>query len=276
MALGGSTTFGTYLESWERAYPHQLQLALRRLGGYDHVEVINAGVPGYTSWESAANLLFRIPDLAPDLVIIYHGINDLNPRLGDPDYYDGLNSGKGIWIVHDEPAPSSVLYRYIASKLGWELKVAYSLGELFQQPADYRACGLAMASPPICRSLGMSVEQTLAANPPIYFERNLRSMVVLTREMGSRALLLTWAYSPHEYPMPGGDFMTAPFRQAAVAEHNQITRALAADMGSLHYDLAATMPEDRQYWLDGLHMSAAGTSEMARQLAGYLAAVGLH
>lgn len=43
-------------------------------------EVINAGVPGYTSAESMINYQLRVSRLKPDLVIIYHGYNDLKPN----------------------------------------------------------------------------------------------------------------------------------------------------------------------------------------------------
>ena len=272
VALGGSTTFGTYLDTWEKAFPHQLQVALRTTYGHSAVELINAGVPGYTSWESAVNLLLRISDLEPDMIIVYHGVNDLNPRLSDPDYYAGLNIGKGIWIEHDDRLPASVLYRFALNKLGHDIRVTYTLGESFRQPADYRSCGLdANALVPYCRHLDMTVEDVLKENPPIYYERNLRNMVVLARNMGSRALLVTWSYSPYEYNIPGGDFMAEEFRQVAIAEHNEIVRDVADDLDTLFYDLADTMPVDPKYWIDGLHMSEVGTSEMARQLSQYLA-----
>lgn len=123
VALGGSTTYGIYLDRWQDAYPHKLQQALTEAHGYQDIEVINAGVPGYTSWESAVNLMLRIPDLKPDMVIVYHGVNDINPRLSAPQHYDGLNSGRGTWIDYAEPLPASVLYRYMMSKLGRDIKV---------------------------------------------------------------------------------------------------------------------------------------------------------
>ena len=39
-------------------------------------EVLNCGVPGYTSIESLVNLELRLLELDPDVVLIYHGIND--------------------------------------------------------------------------------------------------------------------------------------------------------------------------------------------------------
>lgn len=276
VALGGSTTFGEYLESWEAAYPYQLQQLLRDDYGYEQVEVINAGVPGYTTWESSVNFLLRVQDLDPNMIIIYHGVNDLNPRLSDPEFYDGLNLGKGIWIDHDEPLPVSALYRFAMNKLGQDIKVNYSLGEQFHRPDAYRSCGLDVSGDvPVCKFLDMTVAEVLETNPPIYFERNLRNMIYMAQGMGIDVMLVSWAYSPFEYAIPGGDFMTYDFRQEAIADHNAIIRGLNYSENILFYDLAATMPEDRPYWIDGLHMSEEGTHEMARQLGEYLADVGM-
>jgi len=271
VALGGSTTFGEYLSTYQEAYPHQLQQILRETYGYTDVDVINAGVPGYTTWESAVNLLLRVPDLDPDMVIVYHGINDVNSRLSDPQYYDGINLGKGVWIEHDDPLPISALYRFVAYRLGQRIKVNYTLGEQFLRPTDYRSCGLDVSGEePRCSFLDMTVDEVLTTNPPVYFRQNLQHMIYLAQGMEIDFLLVSWAYSPFEYDIPGGDFMTYDFRQQAVDEHNQIIRDLAATNNILFYDLAETMPDDRAYWIDGLHMSVRGTIEMAEQLAGYL------
>lgn len=70
LCLGGSTTYGTRLSPQE-AYPAQLEKTLRT-SGHD-VSVINGGVEGYTSWEILASLLFRAPEINPDIVIVYQG-----------------------------------------------------------------------------------------------------------------------------------------------------------------------------------------------------------
>ena len=58
---------------------------------YENIEVINAGVPGYTSWETLINFQFRVLDIEPDLIIIYHGTNDTHARLVLPKFYQSDN-----------------------------------------------------------------------------------------------------------------------------------------------------------------------------------------
>jgi len=273
VAVGGSTTYGLFLDLWQLAYPRQLEETLRRDYGYDQVELINAGVPQYSTWESAVNMLLRIPDLEPDLIIIYHGINDVGVRLTDPDFYDGLNSGKGYWIDRDDPLPPSVLWRFALKRLGYELPVAYELDTTFKRPDGIRACDQDTSGPETtCTGFDMTASEVLAANPPIYFERNLRNMILLARAMNSDVMLVTWAYSPIDFPIAGGGGMVHQHLQYGADEHNAIVRRLAEAEGTLFYDLAASMPTDEQYWVNGVHMKAAGTAEMARQIAAYLAA----
>ena len=121
----------------------------------------------------------------------------------------------------------------------------------------------------------MSASDVLSANPPIYFERNVRNMIRLARGMNSEVLLLTWAYSPLDFPIEGGGGMVYTYLQDGVDEHNAIVRKIAEEEGTLFYDLAASMPIDQKFWVNGIHMKAAGTAEMARQVAEYLISTGI-
>ena len=275
VALGGSTTYGLFLDLWQLAYPHQLERFLRDDYGYDHVELTNAGAHNYSTWESAVNMLLRVPDLEPDMIIIYHGINDLGVRLTDPDYYDGLNTGRGYWVDLDNPLPFSALWRLGMKKLGYELKAAYELDATFRSPDGLRSCMQDTSkNDTYCQGFDMAASEVLTANPPVYFERNMRNMILLARGMGTEVVLLTWAYSPLDFPIEGGGGMVYKHLQDGVAEQNAIVRRLAEEEGTLFYDLAASMPIDEEFWVNGIHMKSAGTAEMARQLAEYLASTG--
>ena len=274
-ALGGSTTYGIAIGHWKQAWPWVLQQFLRNDHGYRQAELVNAGVPLYTSWESAVNLLLRVPDLEPDLVIIYHGINDLFARMVDPAMYDGLYSGRGYWRDNYDRLPSSALLRLTMNKLGLE-SVTDQLGLSFTRPAGFRVCNPNhTVAEGDCSGLEMTAREVLEDNPPVYFERNLRSMITLARDIGSRVLLLTWAYSPLEYDVPRNSSMARDYMQEGIAEQNAIVRRLAAEYGTLFYDLAANMPIDKELWADDLHMNEAGARVMAELLAEYLAGAGV-
>ena len=91
VALGESTTFGCTLNADDKPWPEVLEEAVQnRLKLSRPVEVINAGVPGYTLLHNLARLNSDILPLKPDMIISYHGYNGLdllstsNPRRDPP------------------------------------------------------------------------------------------------------------------------------------------------------------------------------------------------
>jgi lysophospholipase L1-like esterase len=74
LALGDSTTFGLGVED-DQTWPAILQQRLRAElpGG---VEVINAGVPGYTAYQGLRYFEMHAASLRPDLVLATFGFND--------------------------------------------------------------------------------------------------------------------------------------------------------------------------------------------------------
>jgi hypothetical protein len=65
--LGGSGTYTIKVRDYRQSFPAQLERQLRETYGRTNVEVINAGVGGYNSWEILINLQFRVLDLQPTM-----------------------------------------------------------------------------------------------------------------------------------------------------------------------------------------------------------------
>lgn len=82
--LGGSAAFDMWKrdeETWAEELERELSGVLRR-----PVEVLNAGTPGYSTWQSVRLLESRILAYDPDLVLVYHLYNDsLYFRFDDRD-----------------------------------------------------------------------------------------------------------------------------------------------------------------------------------------------
>ncbi len=265
VAVGGSSTFGTSVKRWEEAYPAQLEQVLHEEYGYTNVEVINGGVGGHNSWETLISLEFRVLDLEPDLVIVYQNANDVHARLVLPDAYKGDNSGRRkLWDakVVEEATPRktlpSVLWRFVGINFGWLQKRANAeLNDAFSQP-----CTGARADKDC---LGISPRKALEANPPVYYERNIRNMIAIAHANGAEVLLLTWAYRSTTI-----DYTSRGYYQDAFKEHNLIVERLAGEMDARFYDFAADMPLDKEYWDDGLHMTVEGNRVRAELIAAYL------
>ncbi|MEZ4670544.1 MAG: SGNH/GDSL hydrolase family protein [Anaerolineae bacterium] len=253
VTLGGSTTYSSSTSA-DEAYPAQLQKVLRDEYGYASVEVVNGGVPGYTSWDTFVNYALRGVELQPDLLIIYDGINDIEPRAADPDCYRGLNPYRGINPYRGlwQPAPSlspSTLYRLVGIHFGWVPDPSTVSGSF-----DYylRTCSFDDAN--------------IKDNPPVYFERNLRSIIAIAHADHTQVLLSSWTYDQtRESPD------VPPTWQAAIIEQNELVHDLATEYDLPYYDLAATgLGNTSTFWADPIHMSAAGTLEQAHQYAAYI------
>jgi len=263
--LGGSTTYGTGVAT-DETYPAQLQQILRDEYGYMNVEVVNAGVESYASHDSLANLTYHVLDHEPDMVIVYHGINDVRARLVDPDFYSGLNLQRGIWSpdrLENRISPS-VLLRFVGIQLGispnpllWETQLA--------TPASVVRCGLEDID---CRPLEMTQAEVIAANPPIYIERNLRNMAAIAQANDAEIVFSTWAFSGEDTELP--NYMQNENLQDAVAEQNALILELAEELDVPAVDFAAAMPVDAELWQDGMHMTPAGTTEQAATYAAFL------
>ena len=86
VCLGGSSTYGHTPSSDATTWPARLEYWLndqRDKHGMT-VEVINGGLSGWSTFESTVNLAFRMVEFEPDLVIVYHTINDMRCALYDP------------------------------------------------------------------------------------------------------------------------------------------------------------------------------------------------
>ena len=76
VALGESTTFGATIRADDRPWPEVLEQRIADELDCDvPVQVINAGVPGWTLANNLARLEADIWPLAPDLIVSYHGYN---------------------------------------------------------------------------------------------------------------------------------------------------------------------------------------------------------
>lgn len=260
VALGGSTTYTIKVEDNNKTFTSRLENILKNQYGYKDVEVINAGVGGYSSWESLVNLQFRVLDMEPDLVIIYHGVNDIHTRLVPHAAYKGDNSGRRKQWANPRIAlwEQSALLRIISRKLHFTRQV--SLGS-FVDAETYYGAG---------NRLGYQVSiedqiQMLNENPPEYFRRNLANMVEISRRQNARVLLATFAHTI-EITDEGNN----PVYEQGYQENNSVVRTVANRLSCPLYDFAESMPESKMYWADSVHLTEAGAKLKAELFAQYI------
>lgn len=76
LSLGESSSYGTGV-GWQETYAYVLE---KKINTQEHdVQVINAGVRAWSTLQSARFLELKIDELQPDLVLVYHEVNDFLP-----------------------------------------------------------------------------------------------------------------------------------------------------------------------------------------------------
>lgn len=260
VALGGSSTYDVSIKDNSEIFTAQLEKLLKEKYGYTKVQVINAGVPGYNSWEMLANLEFRVLDLDPDLVIIYEGTNDVHARLVQPAAYRGDDSGRRqAWKA---PRVSlwehSALLRILSRALNFTRQV--SVDDFVSSPTY-----VSWPFESRLKENDLDPAEILEENPPIYFRRNLENMIAIATEHDVQILFSTWAYSPNL-----NDYASQTYYQQGFRENNDVVKEVAASHDIPMFDFAAVMPQEAIYWADGRHVNEAGALVKARLFAAYM------
>ncbi len=278
--LGGSTTYGNTVDAPEEAYPAQLEVELRRRTGRN-IRVVNAGASGWSSLESLINLETRVLDLEPDLVIVYHGINDVATRLvWPPAAYRSDKSGSLLHSAGLDAAPPWPeqltlvrIFLVATGRIRSHLDLAESLGRIAstaqyfhftQQKTD--------GSYPSGIFRKVPAERILAVNPPRYLRRNLESLIGVARAHGVTLVLATFAWSEKVTYDP---VLTAPEIVNAMAEQNELVLAVGREREVPVYDFAAEMPDDPSLYVGAVHMGVEGSRVQARLFADFLLREGL-
>lgn len=254
LCAGGSTTFDLGAANDPATWPALLE------AGLPGTEVWNAGFPGWTSAENLISFALRDGDLEPDLLIVYQGINDLQPASHQPfdRQYEGGHAAEsrlalGLGLPPIGWSERSLLLEKARDLLGqprdpWQrLKVPAGGGRLERLP-----------------------EAAVAT-----FERNVRSLIALAGWRAGRVLLVTQPLRlRREAAAADRDYLAGWLQgldpEAAAGELerlNEVLRRLAGEDGVALADAAREIDWQDADFVDPMHTSAAGS----RKLAAYLA-----
>jgi len=246
--VGGSTVYDTEIQDHRASFPAQLENCLRERG-HPEVEVVNAGVGGYTSFETLIDLALRVLEVAPDLLVIYHNTNDVHARLVPPDAFRCDNSGyRHEWWSRDPWWDHALFLRYLGVQWGFSPRntLEQHTKVLHDEGRDFAAC--------------------IQGNGTGYFARNTAQMIALVRARGTQVMLTSFASCPAR----GGYAAESHYRRG-FAENDAAMRELSGRLDVPFYDFAAEMPGDLEYWADGVHNTAAGARKKAELFAAFVA-----
>jgi lysophospholipase L1-like esterase len=266
VVLGGSTAYTLMVEDNEKTFTEQLEKVLKNTYGYENVEVINAAVGGYDSWESLINLEFRVLDIEPDMVIVYQGADDVHARLVSPEAYVGDNSGRRKkWEI-----PAIKLYehscflRIISRLLGYTQPI--NINFFVMAPTYEGACSVNYDQ----KSSDTMANELLRKNPPVYFRRNLLNMAAIAKIHNVELVFATWTYSPYF-----GEYESTPHYQQGFSDNNKVLKEVADSQNIPFFDFAKVMSNERRYWADGRHVNEEGALLKAELFAEFIHRSGL-
>lgn len=259
---GGSTTLDILSPDDASTWPARLGALLA-----PRADVANAGFTGWTSLESLVSLAIRDVDLAPDLVVVLSGVNDLQPAGHDPftpDYSLGhlelLPRVTGVAPVPVRLVSRSVLLEFALGRLRPQ---GGGSGEGFTPSYEWKG--------------GPKRDDIPDAAVAVY-ERNLRSTAAVARAHGAATLFVAQSVRLRKGReaedgawiaawTPG---LTTKGYLAGLARYNAVAKKLSDEGAALFFDPEAGGAFPDAAFADPVHFSPEGSDLFARAVAAFL------
>jgi lysophospholipase L1-like esterase len=257
---GGSTTFDLLAADDAHTWPALLGSLLAPR----NTDVVNAGFPGWTTVESLVSLELKDVDVAPDLVLVFAGANDLQPAGHEPftrDYSKG----------HGELLPRVLGVAPIPLRLASRSVFVETLLDRMRRGPE-RPEGWA----PAWEWSGGPRKDDVSQDAVDVFVRNLRSTIGVARAHGARTVFVAQSVrvrkgresSDDEYLMSWTPGLTPAGVKKGLARYTEAERALATEAGELFLDPSGGLEDDD--YADPLHFSAKGSDRFAKLLDAWI------
>jgi lysophospholipase L1-like esterase len=248
LAVGDSCTFGSGAGQSD-TWPAQLA---RRLGAdrpERPVEVVNAGVPGFSSWQVIRYLEIEGWGLEPDVVVIASGINDAHPaNAGDKRPF-----GESRWLSDRE-------YAAVLRDEG-----ALGITRLLRR-AGILPLGSGSAGH------GDGVKRRV---PLDEYEAGLRRFASEARDRGVTPVIVAW---PLQSQVGPGDAAPDPALEDVArvyARYQAAAEAAARSGDAVFVPLIGRMDGRTDLFVDPVHMNAEGYGRVADAVADALESAGV-
>lgn len=270
LCLGGSTTGCEEVREAE-TWPARLEAWLRERIPERPIRVINAGVPTYDTRMSLLDYSVRLHRLEPDVVAIYHGINDLRSharggiRVSPAKNYTGR--AMEPFVFESESRKHS---------LGEDLRSVLGHSRLIRL-ADAAWKRMRAAKP---AGLAKPDAEGIEAFAAFY-----RALVRQIHGSGARAVPMTFQIaSPGRFSREDERKVDASFGiylshgihdrdvgRRIVALQNEAIRAIARDEGAPVCEVEGRVPADRDHFVDVCHFTSEGSRRVAEALGASVA-----
>ncbi len=254
LTLGGSALFN-------RRMTARLKDALAAASPR-RVEVLGAALRAHTTWSSVHKYRY-LAHHDFDLVLVYHGINDLYANHVAPDDFRTDYSHLRAWYRRHPLLDRSVIARAIYNRFLHDTPEGRMAGAGFAAADVFRA-NLATLVDEVQRDGGTPVLLTFAWSIPGHY----------TDEAFARGEV--GYHNPEGYDrVPVSYWGPAPWVREGLARHDLVVHELAAERDVPLIDQRRWIGEDLVWFGDVCHLSEAGTRRFVENVARELAAQGL-
>ncbi|MDG1984631.1 MAG: SGNH/GDSL hydrolase family protein [Planctomycetota bacterium] len=268
--LGGSSTYGTGPTSNEATWPAVLQRCLADALPGREVEVLNGGVPTWTTTESLISLQTRVLPYEPDLVLVYHGMNDASAALWPEPRSDGSHF-RSVWPVLRK-SPVEPILEHSVTYLVWRRYFT----DYLQRRLDGNYKAIRDYDPDYVDPYGVGPLPAVGFDT---FTRNLESTVAVARAHGAEVAFVTqavWSEDPSTE-----DFWSGRNRMRALGMLEDRLRAVADELEVPLIDAAPELLVAEQLrdpagvFADDVHLTDRGAALLGALVAAGLEAQGL-
>jgi lysophospholipase L1-like esterase len=249
--IGGSTTFCIRTCDGE-TYQDFLREELKASHPDMTWDVVNCGVGGYTTAESLALFQHRVLAIRPDIVVVYHGANDVHPRVVGGKFRSDYSHYRMPFTIPERGVMDLASDWLVSAQL--LRKAAY--------PERGHIGGVT------CRRLPSDVsreEQWLnfQKSSTEGFRRNMRALVSLAQSYGIEVIVVKFAFSQALLREDAGrDYRSYV---TGIDEHNAIAKQIAEELRCTFVDCWDGLAADGVF-VDCVHYSRDGNRVRAAAL----------
>lgn len=252
VVLGGSAAFSYEVDD-EKTWVSLLETNLRNAYGHQ-IEVINAGVPGYSILQSKINYLYRIRRMSPDVVIVYHTWNDMK-------YFKALEAGL--------PLTKGVITDNWIKSLLRNLQTAWRVRNFYHQYILPRQRENTYAD-----SLSADIQTIADGGAAHHWERtNFEDLALLLESDDVLPVFLIQAALFSEDNIDDPDIRAVVYAEYQGLTFNQILEQwqavsniisdVAYEKGAILVDTYSLVPHDLDHFFDEAHLTELGNKVVA-------------
>ena len=257
--MGGSTTFDIFSDRNEHTWPAQLQSILQNQFPDQIVEVLNAGVPGEDLLGSTQDFERLQPSVNADVVVIYHGPNDMRQIMSNP-------------ILQQHRANNGPTLPPLESQ-------TTSLKDFLHHNQDFAIVRVFLRTFQTHRSIPKSWQSNKLTSADIQeLEFRLTDTIQKIRRLGAIPVLTTHAMraQPEDTSQQAVDRvaetawllrMTPENVLKAFDQYNTMVRELANKQGLPLADVRSVIGPESKNWGDATHFHPYGSMLAAQEVA---------